>query len=202
MANGNAHDWDLVKQQYVEGIMDGEGNILFPTLQTLSDMHNIPESTIRKRSAADDWATERNIFRQTLERKRREAKTDVLAGKSAEFDAQVFRLAEIGINHLKIHFINANNRLAKSEAAAKAEGEENPELFPMALSAMENLSRSLERLQRIGRLALGEATDLPGGDQYDDEERQFVRELIRDPNIAERVKEYYRAQFSQRPGAD
>jgi len=198
---GKRHDWDLVKQQYVEGIMDGDGNIMFPTLQTLSDMHNISESTIRKRSAADDWATEKNIFRATLERKRMESKTDILAGKSSEFDAQIFRLADIGVNHLKIHFINANNRLKRSEAEASARGEEDAELQAMALSQMENLSRALERLQRIGRLALGEPTDMPGGER-DGEHGLLIRELVRDPGVAESIKQHFRSSFTERFSKD
>lgn len=188
------HDWEKAKSEYIEGIQDSAGNILFPTLQTLSERHKISFSTIRKRSALEDWTTERNIFRSRLEQKRREMKSDILAGKASEFDAGVFRVTEIALSHIKAHFVAANYKLKKSEE----EGEEN--LLPMSINSLEQLSKSLERFQKIGRIVLGEPTDIGG--ETDGERSLLIRELVKDPEVAERIEEYYRSSVGNRFSKD
>ncbi len=181
-----AHDWDKIKSEYVEGILDAEGNITFPTLQVLTDRHGVSQSTLRKKSALEDWTTEKNIFRTKLERAHREKKLEALAGKSAEFDGSIFRIAEIAVKHIQAHFIRANEQFRNSD------GQEM-----MNMSNLDNLSKSLERYQRIGRLALGEPTEITGGHE-NGEKYYVIQEIISNPEHAERIRENYRQRIGDR----
>ena len=145
------HDWDLVKREYVEGVIDKDGNLVYPTLAELGKKHKISPDTMRKRSTADNWTNERNIFRTRLAQKHQENRLELLAGKASEFDAGIFRAAEIGLAHIKMHFVKANEAMAKAP-----EGQKNP----LSTSALNTLSKALERFQRVGRLALGEPTEI------------------------------------------
>jgi len=184
------HDWDKLKSEYVEGYTDPAGATVFPTLHDLGKRHGISESTIRKRSAQDDWATERDIYRQRIEQKRRENKADDLAAKASEFDQRIFQGAEIALKHITAHFAKANERASASRGADV-----------MTLHQLEQLARALERYQKIGRLALGEATDIPGGDA-NAEQQKLIRELINDPEVAERIKGRFRSAVDDRTGEE
>ena len=145
------HDWDGAKKTYVEGIINKDGNLVYPTLEETAKRHGISNSTMRKKSMADGWASERDIFRTRLERKHQENRLELLAGKASEFDAGIFRAAEIGLAHIKMHFVKANEAMAKAP-----EGQKNP----LSTTALNTLSKALERFQRVGRLALGEPTEI------------------------------------------
>ena len=175
------HDWDKLKAEYVEGISDGEGNIRFPTLQDISVRNKVSESTLRKQSANDDWANERNIFRSRLEQKRREQKSELLAGKASAFDGTVFRAAELGLQQIMRYLINGAQQL-KDTGGKK--------LMPM--NQLEALGKSLVRYQQVGRLALGETTEITSGEADNGEHYFLIQEIINDPELAERIEENYR----------
>ena len=145
------HDWDKVKREYVEGTMDKDGNLTFSTLEDLSKKFKISFSTIRNKSARDGWPAERDIFQARLDQRRRENRIEILAGKASEFDAGIFRAAEIGLGHIKMHFVIANEKM-NAQPAGKKE--------PLSITALDRLSKALERFQRVGRLALGEPTEI------------------------------------------
>lgn len=186
------HDWDKIKTDYTQGIPDTEGNLVFPTLEELSEKHKVSMSTLKKRSAADDWRTARNMFRTKIEQKRVEQRAELLAGKAAEFDSDVFRVAELGLRHIQGHFLAAEERFRQSR------GRE-----PIGPTLLEQLSRAMDRYQRIGRLALGEPTEL-GGESSDGEvERSIiVQSIVQDKDVAERIAENYRRKARDRFGED
>lgn len=145
------HDWDGAKKTYVEGIHDKDGNLVYPTLEETGKRHGISSSSMRKKAADQGWANERDIFRTRLAQKHRENRLELLAGKASEFDAGMFRVVEIGLAHIKMHFVRANEAMNKAPEGQKR---------PLSTTALNTLSKALERFQRVGRLALGEPTEI------------------------------------------
>ena len=183
---GKRHDWEPVKSEYIEGYTDSDGNHVWPTLQQLSERHGISESTMRKRASQEDWANERNIFRQRVEHKRQEKRAEHLAGKASEFDATIFRASETATKHIQAHLAQTSERFRQSGGRD-----------PMPLAQLEQLAKSLERYQKIGRLALGEATDITEGDE-DGTDQIIIKELVGDPDVAAKVKELFRSRTAER----
>jgi len=174
-------NWDQVKQDYVEGIQREDGSLQWATLDALADLHDVSASTLRKKSAQEDWTTERNIYRTKLEQKRQDKKTEYLASKAAQFDVDVYRVVEASLKHIQGHFLVAQEALLNSQGRQ-----------PMATSTLTSLTATLERVQRIGRLALGEPLDVTSqtsGDSY-----YLIQEILKDDTCAQRIRENFRSR--------
>lgn len=180
------HNWEVIKSEYIEGVPSEErGELVYPSLRDLSEKYGVSQSTMRKRSAVEDWPTQRNMYQTKIEQMRREKKAKNLATKSAEFDEEIYKIADIGMKHIQGHFLAAQERFRESRG-----------LEPMTMSSLEQLSRSLERFQRIGRLALGEATEITGGGEHGDQ-YYIIQEIVNNSEHARRIRE----NFRQRTGA-
>lgn len=131
-----AYDWVLIKSEFVEGITK-DGEHYQPTLQELSDKYGPSMSTIKKRSANDNWVQEKNLYRTKVEQKVQEKKAIHLAGESASFGSDALTTVKKLINRI-------NTEL------------NNPEIGPHEL---QKLSSSLKDGVQSGNLILGEPTD-------------------------------------------
>ena len=182
-------DWIKIKSDYTQGV-DRDGKVSFPTLEELSVLHNVSQSTLRKRSAAEDWTTSKNMFKSHLEQKRREKRTEVLAGKAAEFDADIFKVVSVGVRHIQGHFLAVEQRFIDSQ------GRE-----PMGVNMLNQLAMALDRLQKVGRLALGEPTEI-GGETGDESRQQLIRNIVEDTTLIERIADNYRQRVRKSPSED
>lgn len=140
------HDWIAIKRDYVEGIVDEEGNRIFPATLDIAQKYGLNYGTFRNRITRQKWLQERELFTAKIDEARREKRIDVLASKAAEFDSTCLKVAEAGISHIGQHL----------KAAAEAKK-------PLSLSASVQLSQALKNYQHIGRLALGESTEKQDG---------------------------------------
>lgn len=175
------HNWHPVKIDYVEGYVDDDGVICWPTLDQCAEKHGISPSTLKKRAANQNWSAEKEAYRNKLESARRERKVEEVAAKSAKFDKEVFRAAEAGLRHVQGHFLKAQAKLVRSE------GRE-----PMNLRYLNDLANALEKFQRIGRLSLGETTENRGGVEDHGNSYYLIQAIIGNPDNAERIKEHFR----------
>ncbi len=176
------HDWQLIKRDYVEGVQQEDGTITWPTLLQVSKDHNISRSTLSQRAAAEDWQTQKSMFRTKIETKRQDKKTEYLASEAAQFDIDVFKIAKASIQHIQSHFLLGQAELLRTEGRK-----------PMASTTINSLTIALERVQRIGRLALGEPLEIQGtgadGDKY-----FLIQEIIKDAECADKIKRNFRSR--------
>jgi len=179
------HNWPEIKSAYVEGYVDDSGAVVWPTLDQCAQDFNVSISTLRKRAAHEDWSEEKNAYRQNLEQARQERKIDVLADKATKFDEQVFKAAEAGLRHVQGHFLKYQDQLIESEGRN-----------PMNLRYLNDLGNALEKFQRIGRLALGEATEIGMGGSNGGDSYYLIQAIIGNPDNAERIKEHFRQNAS------
>ena len=142
------HDWPAIKAEYVEGIVDADGNRSFPFMEDLAKKYGVAGPSVRRKSAKDGWLHERYAFVTKVEQARKEKKSDKLATKGAEFDIKCLKVAEVGVSHVARHF----------QLAAEAKK-------PVPAGELAQLTQALKNAQQIGRLALGDSTekiDKPG----------------------------------------
>lgn len=143
------YPWDQIKAAYVEGI-PGEGGIHYPTLEELTQRYGCKFGYLRQRAAKEKWTDQKNIYLTKIEQKKQEKKSDVLASRAAEFDAKCLEIVEVAVSHVKGHFLAAQERFRASRGQEAMNDER-----------LERLSRTLERYQRAGRIALGESDSVP-----------------------------------------
>lgn len=148
-------DWVATKAAYVEGFdKDGKRNAE-PSLKDVCAKFGVPWGTLNKRATAEKWVDERALFRKRLEEARQEKKTDLLAGKGAEFDGKALRVAE---------------RLLAQVSAHLEKGEKDP----LPHDELRSLAQAAQRAQGVGRLAMGEST----------ENAKLYAELLQKPDLS------------------
>lgn len=121
------YDWEKIKTEYVE-------SATAVTLEVLSAKYNCSLSSMRKRSAAENWQQKRNLYIQKVELKRQDKKSTILATEQSTWDNDCFEAATAALSQIMAHF--------------------NREL---EISDIDPLTRSLERVQKIGKSSLGDS---------------------------------------------
>ena len=135
-------DWVTVKGEYIEGIIDEDGNRLFPTSDILAERHQMSRGTLLNRLCREKWLKERDKFVKEVEATRKEQKIQTLVGESAVFNAKTLKIADKGLTLI-----------------AKKFKESFTNNSPLSTSDHANLSSALKNYQQVGRLALGETTE-------------------------------------------
>ncbi len=136
------YDWPAIKAEYVEGIVNDEGNRDWVSLEDLAKKYGMAPPSMRRKSSQEKWLQERYAFVTKVERARLEKKTDKLAGEAAQFDIKCLKVADAGISHITRHF----------QLAAEAKK-------PLPAGELAQLSAAHKNFQQVGRLALGESTE-------------------------------------------
>jgi len=142
------HPWYKVKIEYIEGHLDKDNNQVWPTMKQLSLKHAIPFAYLRKIASAQKWTIEKNNYITHYEHVRQQEKIKFLAKKSAKFDEKCIKIAEKGIEKIEQYLCNPI-----------IEGEEDKAHIFFNIDNLELIAKTLEKFQKIGRLALGNSTD-------------------------------------------
>ncbi|MBD2068097.1 hypothetical protein H6F93_11270 [Leptolyngbya sp. FACHB-671] len=133
------HNWQVIKDEYVQA-PDEKSR---PTLEQLAAKYTCSPSYLREKAAKEHWKVEAERFVQTVSDKRQEHKSTALAGDLAAWDAQCYELAKGGLNLVFVQIKEATEGVAK--------GNDLP-----SPKQLDELAKALERLQKIGKTALGE----------------------------------------------
>jgi len=141
------YPWDNIRSAYVEGIRN-EHELRYPTLEELAHDYGPDPAHLRRRASAEGWAEQRKMYQKKLDEARQDEKVSALAREAVKFDQECLELARVGMNHVRGHFLAAQDKFKNSN------GKE-----AMAATMLERLSRAAERYQKVGRLALGEPTE-------------------------------------------
>jgi hypothetical protein len=131
-------DWGKIKEWYVEGVKGTGGNITYPTLKDVADKTGAKPETVRKRAARGGWTNHRRLFISKVDTLRKEKKSEILAGESAQLAADCLKVARAGIVII--------------EAEMKSTSLPRP--------SVDKLMAALVNAQKVGLNALGE-TEAP-----------------------------------------
>lgn len=135
------HNWAIIKKEYVEAPDEKTR----PTLEELAARYKCSPSYLRERASKEGWKVEAERFLQTVSDKRQEQKSTALAGELAQWDAQCFKLAQAGMNQVFLHLKIAHDHSEKYK-----------EPYFGSIKDLEDLAKTIERFQKIGKTALGE----------------------------------------------
>lgn len=163
--------WDDAKAFYVEGTppsREGEPH-QWPTLEQVAAKYEVRHDTLRKRAGREGWGRERRLYASRLEKEKRDAKTAKIAADSAAFDNTTFKLAQALAGEVAQQMRDINKvRQLRDMKARQAEGSDeelikvlsDPKLLPATANRLAALGTALSQAQRIGRLALGDTTEI------------------------------------------
>lgn len=133
------HNWEAISREYIEAPEEASR----PTLEELARKHNVSFGYIQQKAAKDRWTEQAKIFLRTVEEERRKQKSTSLASEQAQFDSDCLKIGRAVMQQLAHHL----------RAQKKDE--------PMKIYELDLLMRAMERVQKVGKVALGEA----GGDE-------------------------------------
>jgi hypothetical protein len=133
------YDWQKIKEEYIHAA-DAASR---PTLEELSAKYGCAPSHLREKAGREQWKVEAERYLETVADKRQEQRSTALAGDLAEWDGKCFKAAQAGLGLLSI-------RLQQKIAEMKVT-KESP-----SFSTLDDMAKALERLQKIGRAALGD----------------------------------------------
>jgi len=144
----NKYDWIAIRQEYVEGIIDNDNNHTWPTMKNLSIKYAIPHAYLRRIASIQKWTEEKQNFITNYEHAKRTERIKFLTKKSIKFDSNCIDIAEEGIEKIKNAIFNADRVV-----------DENGIKILFSIEDLDLLAKTLEKFQKIGRLALGSSTD-------------------------------------------
>lgn len=142
------YNWEQLKSEFVEGNINENGIRNWPTLKEISDKYNIDYSYIRKISSNQNWKDCKQLFIQSFENQRQLDRIKHLSEESIKFDNKCIKIVNKGIKVLEDIFEISENTI-----------DENGNRQLLNLDTLDIITKSLERLQKIGRLALGSSTE-------------------------------------------
>jgi regulator of sigma D len=142
------YDWVNCKLDYIEGVRDDSGKLDWPTLNLLSERHNIPYNYLRMVAGRDKWKIERQAFIDNFEDSKKIERIKYLSKEANKFDNRCIDIVNKGMKVIEEIFEVSESSI-----------DENGNKRFLGLENLESITKSLDKLQRIGRLALGVSTD-------------------------------------------
>ena len=127
------YDWETIKRKYIEGIVNKDGTIIYPTLRDLSAEYGMDISVIGRRAKADQWTVQREIFVNKINTERQQKKAETISDEGSAFDLKCFNISQDAAD--RVH-----RMMQKADKPAE----------------LSMLSQALKNLQTVGKAALGD----------------------------------------------
>lgn len=144
-------DWVTIKELFVTGDIDENGQYKMLTVPEIVARCDVSETTLYAKAKAENWELDKNLFLETLNRRKRESKIEALAGEAANLDMRILGLVKDGLTHLEQYLSQQVGKNTKEFKSDNAGG--------IPLTSLVKWSQVLERLQRVGKVALGDNPD-------------------------------------------
>jgi len=156
-ANGVKADLTKAREEYVQGIQDGD-EIHWPTLDELLPRHNVSRSVIHHRAAEEHWLDERTAFQHFIAAQRREDRARELGELGIAFDREAIDVARVGLRLVAGRMHEIGVATLPEENRTREDRMRYPHLEFESANARElaALARAAFTYQSLGRRALGE----------------------------------------------
>ena len=134
------YDWETIKRKYVEGMVNKDGTISYPTLRDLTAEYGMNISVIGRRAKADQWTVQREIFVNKINTERKQKKAETISDEGSSFDLKCFNISQDAVD-------NVSRMLQQSKKPAE----------------VSMLTQALKNLQAVGKAALGDKEEHQDG---------------------------------------
>lgn len=95
------YDWAKIEKEYVEGIVNEEGNVIYPSMPDLAKKYSCALSTVGRRASLGQWSVKRERFANKVGKERQGKKTETLSDEAAKFDLSCFNISQGGVEKVK-----------------------------------------------------------------------------------------------------
>lgn len=167
------YDWINIRKDYIEGALDEDGTVIWPSVSALAIKYDINGQQISNRANKERWSDHRDAHQRQIAVARQKAAAVDLAKKAVKFDEQAAEMAvtaQTAIQNRLIQIMQIQevdkDRIDTllEEIATTHEVPEalRKELRPLVSAAeFESLMKALALANEVGRKALGIKDDEP-----------------------------------------
>ncbi len=138
------HDWLTISREYIEGYRQDDGSIRYPTTEELAEKYKIRGNRVRDHCAEERWRDKREAFKRKVANLVEHNRARSRAKEIETFTGDCLKVSKGGLWPLMKSLEHIIRRTEKSGDISKED-----------LTKLEQISRTLERLQKSGHLALG-----------------------------------------------
>lgn len=172
------HDWHRIRSEYIEGIVNADGRLVWPTQDELAARHDVRRQRIGERLQAEAWNEQRALYTRRLEEQRQHERASEVAKIAADLDVEAVRAARDGmaITRARIQELGmqSQRRIEALQAQDPVRLAQAPAVDALEL---ERLSRSADMWYILGTRAVGLGprtqvdVSVAGVEPVDDDER-------------------------------
>ena len=157
---------ESIRTEYVEGIVHEDGARQLPSMRDLASKYGVTANTICRWSRKDGWALQREKFQSKLSKQIDFKRIDKLADRATAFDGECLSVAHEVIQ-------DVTRRLQEHLEAVQSDDDSKQ----LAVYHLKELTQAALNGQKLGRLALGEASEITKG-SIDVEGKTHFRETM------------------------
>ena len=138
------HDWFKISREYIEGYREKDGSTKYPTTEELGEKYKIRPARVRDHCATERWKDKREAFKRKVANLVEQTRARSRAKEITDFQADCLKISKGGLWPL-------SKGLERIVRVTNEKGDISKE----DMVRLESISRTLERLQKAGHLALG-----------------------------------------------
>lgn len=134
--------WELIERQFVQGVVQTSGEVYYPTVMELVEVHQVPYATLRRRILSEDWIEKRERWQASIGKWAHAASMKDWVEAAQRFDASCVSAAQKALDQIITHL-----------NGAEADG------VLLSRHDLDGLGRAAVSWQKVGRLSLGLSTE-------------------------------------------
>lgn len=138
----------MIKQEFIEGF-EVNGKRHWPSIEELTDRHKVSRATLYRKAKSEEWQKSKNNFHTQLETEYEEARISTLVAEAQKLDSNSLQIAQAMLA-----------RVGRAIQKAMELERVDPSNTKMTVQELRELSHVAVNAQKIGKLALGEATEI------------------------------------------
>jgi hypothetical protein len=155
------YPWDQLRKEYVEGVANDDGVVIWPTIAQLAAKYEVRDDHVRRRSGKEHWLDKRALHQAELERARREARAKEYYDAAQRIDGRSLGVAEQGMQ-----LVHARIQELITTQGQRLQAIANGQVVPAsgAIDAMELTRLSLAgiRWHQLAMRAVGQEAERGG----------------------------------------
>ena len=138
-----------IRDEFVHGSPNGEGARAYPSIDQLYRRHDVSRPTLYRAAKREDWQKQKNQYQSELQAKQDQERLEAMLKSGKRLDDNALTIAQAMLT-----------RIGRRLQQAMRLEQDSPGEEAMTPLELKDLSIVAANAQKIGKLALGEATDI------------------------------------------
>jgi len=144
-----------IRDEFVHGYPNDEGAMAYPSIDQLYQRHDVSRPTLYRAAKREDWQKQKNQYQSELQAKQDQERLEAMLKSGKRLDDNALAIAQAMLTRIGRRL----QRAIKLEQDSPT-NQDGSERVWMTSVEFKDLSIVAANAQKVGKLALGEATDI------------------------------------------